>query len=103
MQCKTCGALISEDSKYCKICGAPQVEIEGAKIGNTILRKIPKVVEKTFNIVGQSVEEAVNEAIMPQVNKAVTQKSKKMTDKALKAVGLKHKTMFDKIKEKKKK
>lgn len=94
MFCKECGELISEDSKFCKHCGASQGESNQINSDENKPEKQSKI-KDTVKIIGENV--------IDQLGAALGDASIDATKKMLKSAGIAKKTPLEKVEDKVKK
>ncbi|MCI9571258.1 MAG: zinc ribbon domain-containing protein [Lachnospiraceae bacterium] len=105
MFCRMCGEQIPDNSEICPVCGEEQHirttgETEKSEETGKTPVKILKGAGKAIATVGGSILIAVGPAVAAvaseEVGKALQKKLKKGVSTAMKATGLKNKTLFDK-------
>lgn len=88
MFCKECGEFISEDSKFCKHCGALQDEGDQINSDENTPEKQSKI-KDTMKTIGENV--------LDQIGTALGAASIDATTKVLKSAGIVKKTPLEKV------
>ena len=107
MLCKNCWCEIEEDSNFCSQCG---MQVEGSEKNSNetwgiLTHSLNKMAKQTFKRMaegGKEIMEDTEHILFEKTKTALNKKTGKVTDKALKRMGLKKKTPLDIIKNMKK-